>query len=189
MTDTITAASLRAHADWFDTTFEPGSVEARSLRNCAARLEVESARDEEAERLARVFWVAAYPTDSQVEVETFATSGTTLVGFRAVLDRLEADGRLLPESGTDLLPCDRCNGSGSEPAAPVPDATPDGTPEKPWPNLRAVPVPVREVRDANGMRWERRNDTEWKGCDGGSYLCMAGHPELAPLVRVDGDKA
>ncbi|NKR22024.1 DUF3310 domain-containing protein, partial [Rhodococcus hoagii] len=42
-----------------------------------------------------------------------------LGGEPAVQDRLAADGRLLPEGGTDLLPCERCNGSGSEHAEHV----------------------------------------------------------------------
>ncbi|ASN72015.1 hypothetical protein 7S2_22 [uncultured Caudovirales phage] len=106
MTDTITPASLRAHADWFDTTFEPGSVEARSLRNCAARLEAESARDEEAERYAEVQNAAECAVFPGVWIPFDETGPnhrkTILAGVRAVLDRLAADGRLLPEGGTAL---------------------------------------------------------------------------------------
>ncbi|ORM21800.1 hypothetical protein [Prescottella equi] len=63
----------------------------------AARLEAESARDEEAERLAEVYRVAfkAAAGDSYI-----ADGSWAVAGIRAVLDRLAADGRLLPEGGT-----------------------------------------------------------------------------------------
>lgn len=100
MTDTITPASLRAHADWFDATFEPGSVEARSLRNCAARLEAEAARDEYVETLADVLAVAEGGAHLD-QLQGWRQTGLR-DGIRAVLDRLAADGRLLPEGGMVL---------------------------------------------------------------------------------------
>lgn len=133
MTDTITPASLRATANWWADRFtEHDSFDlVRDVLNReAARLEAESDREEEAEKLAEVYRVAfkAAAGDSYI-----ADGSWAVTGIRAVLDRLAADGRLLPEGGTDLLPCDRCNGSGSEPAGSAPDSGPDGTPEKPWP--------------------------------------------------------
>lgn len=186
----ITPASLRAHADWFDTTFEPGSVEARSLRNCAARLEAESARDEEAEKLAKVYWhgyrsATAHPRSWDELTGTLRDSQA--VGIRAVLDRLAADGRLLPEGGVVTWPEFFAKNQPAPPAVSVPDSGPDGTPEKPWPNLHEVPTSVRKVSDAFGCHWERRQDSGWNRCIGAPQ-CAAGHPDLAPFVRVDGDK-
>ncbi|MBM4567638.1 hypothetical protein GS982_02340 [Rhodococcus hoagii] len=224
MTDTITPASLRAHADWFDTTFEPGSVEARSLRNCAARLEAESARDEEAERLAKVQHMAADDFMSGfVTWDELSDSAQAAyrVGMRAVLDRLAADGRLLPEGGTGEAACLVCgrdapprelttwrdaDGEGhwvhpecdpTTPAVPAPDSGPDGTPEKPWPTWQDVPKGVK-YRSRYSHRWGRMafmnvngeqhwidsHDRTWR-----TFHNDADHVDLAPFVRVDGDKA
>ncbi|NKS29284.1 hypothetical protein GS534_00900 [Rhodococcus hoagii] len=74
------------------------------------------------------------------------------------------------------------------PAEPVPDSGPDGTPEKPWPSLNEVPGHVLAVLDVTGVRWARRSASgAWFGCDG-QLRCCKGHPEVAPFVRVDGDK-
>lgn len=178
----------------------------------AARLEAESARDEEAEKLAKLHrGVLSDSVYTRWEDLDTTARDLSVAAMRAVLDRLAADGRLLPEGGTVLTEEQVANlrwlmaqyvGSDGDinsppyasldalftpPAAPVPDSGPDGTPEKPWPNLHAVPVPVREVRDRHGLRWGRHSDTEWRGCDWSS-ACAAGHPEDAPFVRVDGDK-
>ncbi len=224
MTDAITPASLRAHADWIDGCGH-GLGPGEALRAEAARLEAESARGETyVLELAKVFRDAqGYETSldrySAEVVEDWKRP------IRAVLDRLAADGRLLPEgedrtvyddttlervyrglaaAGIELRQAvdvvNQIQNQGilfrqspdddydTPPAVSVPDSGPDGTPEKPWPSLRAVPVPVREVRDRHGLRWERHSDTEWRGCDWSS-ACAAGHPEDAPFVRVDGDKA
>ncbi|NKR90579.1 hypothetical protein GS483_00355 [Rhodococcus hoagii] len=75
----------------------------------AARLEAESARDEEAERLAKVQFDAqiAFSGYGPDEILTWDSANDfqrsiTAAGVRAVLDRLAADGRLLPEGGTVL---------------------------------------------------------------------------------------
>lgn len=195
MTDTITPASLRAHADWFDTTFETGSVEARSLRNCAARLEAESARDEYVETLAKVQHMAA--DDFMSGFATWdelsdSAQAAYRVGMRAVLDRLAADGRLLPEGGTLAEAWDRgwndCNHwwhdgevAGEEPNNPyldtppavcVPDSGPDGTPEKPekWAVLNPD---TNTIGPEVFWSWDEADKR-------GGY---------GRVVRVDGDKA
>ncbi|MBM4603149.1 hypothetical protein GS575_09395 [Rhodococcus hoagii] len=277
MTETITPASLRAHADWLLATHGDSERLAGQLRSAAnkleIRLEAESARDEEAERLAKVHHEAGYIAEwDALHPET---RDGLVAQMRAVLDRLAADGRLLPEGGTagmsrmqaefarasarmERLPDEyrpvvtppaasvplelptepgsriRASvkrwGSAREwadtdpyvdtftlgerdiwhaendclvvgawnreyitvlevlPAVSVPDGGPDGTPEKPWPNLHEVPTSVRKVSDAFGCHWERRQDSGWNRCIGAPQ-CAAGHPDLAPFVRVDGDKA
>ncbi|MBM4573155.1 hypothetical protein GS489_22960 [Rhodococcus hoagii] len=173
MTDTITPASLRAHADHMERVHLDG-ISAEEMRQEAARLEAEAARDEEALEYAKVYRSAI------VEVAPIQVAWDGLPddyremhvrGIRAVLDGLAADGRLLPEGGTG--------------------DTPDGTPEKPWPSLHAVPASVHEVRDAAGFHWGRRSDVEWKGCcaEMRTQYCASGHSNSAPFVRVDGDKA
>ncbi|ORL83925.1 hypothetical protein [Prescottella equi] len=218
MTDTITPASLRAHADWFDTTFEPGSVEARSLRNCAARLEAESARDEEAEKCAKVHRAALaglnYLDWDHIDDQAKAKSATAM---RAVLDRLAADGRLLPEGGTVLtaeqvadirtiLPGfgghaaaaahARLHAFFTPPAVSVPDSGPDGTPEKPWPTWQDVPEGVvyrstAETRPISDWvnRGGQRHAVFPSGKEQYSYRADDEMQYLAPFVRVDGDKA
>ncbi|NKU18373.1 DUF3310 domain-containing protein [Rhodococcus hoagii] len=157
----------------------------------AARLEAEAARDDYARELATVavqsdaetLWGDLLPED-QADV---------IAQMRAVLDFLAADGRLLPEGGTDLLPCDRCNGSGSELAVSVPDGGPDGTPEKPWPTWQDVPEGVK-YEDRHGWRYINQGRVRHAVAAHGGV----GHPSaytddemqhLAPFVRVDGDKA
>ncbi|AEV51958.1 hypothetical protein [Prescottella equi] len=152
MTDAITPASLRAHADWM-----VGAGQDRSgqlMRQEAARLEAESARDEEAEFYAKVYhrtrrrkspvlakW-DSLPDDARAD---------NIHIMRVVLDRLAADGRLLPEGATvltaeqaaearellDAVDLDAeefhlLRAAFTPPAVSVPDSGPDGTPEKPW---------------------------------------------------------
>ncbi|NKS17343.1 hypothetical protein GS490_13535 [Rhodococcus hoagii] len=199
MTDTITpeptADDYLAYARVWDAC--PDVPDADEARAIAARLEAEAARDDYARELATVavqsdaetLWGDLLPED-QADV---------IAQMRAVLDFLAADGRLLPEGGTDLLPCDRCNGSGSELAVSVPDSGPDGTPEKPWPTWQDVPDGVRyrsrdEHGDVIGSWW-------WWNQKGIRYTeNECGHPRAsktseermtnhyAPFVRVDGDK-
>lgn len=216
MTDTITPASLRAHADWFDATFEPGSVEARSLRNCAARLEAESARETSVETLARA--LAENFTDS--------TRWDWLTVSRAAHAFFAADGRLLPEGGTeeaaqdceemcednhDGLVCTRLAGHpgrhvahneqdqplhawpATPPAVPVPDDAPDGTPEKPWPTWQDVPEGVKyRGADMSGPVFVNRvgkRITEWQpGVEFANTHQDWMVQDFAPFVRVDGDK-
>ncbi|MBM4587607.1 DUF3310 domain-containing protein [Rhodococcus hoagii] len=157
----------------------------------AARLEAEAARDDYARELATVavqsdaetLWGDLLPED-QADV---------IAQMRAVLDFLAADGRLLPEGGRDLLPCDRCNGSGSELAVSVPDGGPDGTPEKPWPTWQDVPdgVVYRGARDTSGWDgWFNRGGARHRFFDGApSKTSDDMVDDEAPFVRVDGDKA
>lgn len=96
MTDTITPASLREAAK---VNAALGWAEQAQI--CLAQadeMEAESARDEEAERLAKVYHEAGCIAGwDELHQETRARR----VGWmRAVLDRLAADGRLLPEGGT-----------------------------------------------------------------------------------------
>ncbi|NKR75821.1 hypothetical protein GS492_25090 [Rhodococcus hoagii] len=81
----------------------------------AARLEAESARDEYAQKIGEL------ARDSFTSCPDSFEVADRIVG-KILLEQLAADGRLLPEGATDLLPCDRCNGSGSEPAVSVPDS-------------------------------------------------------------------
>ncbi|NKZ63019.1 hypothetical protein GTG23_00320 [Rhodococcus hoagii] len=199
MTDTITPASLQAHADWMRGRNLHGP--ANSFEAEALRLEAESARDEEAERYAKVYRRAqrrVYPTLAKWGSLDAETQENYTRPMRAVLDRLAADGRLLPEGGTDLLPCDRCNGSGSEPAVSVPDSGPDGTPEKPWPTWQDVPEGVRytDQADPNAVDgwWVNRGGQRFSvnrrdGHEFASALSDSKMQRLAPFVRVDGDKA
>lgn len=215
MSDTITPASLRAHADWFDTTFEPGSVEARSLRNCAARLEAESARDEYVETLADVLAVAEGGAHLD-QLQGWRQTGLR-DGVRAVLDRLAADGRLLPEGGTVLTAeqmadmRDVLHGSPmmsgtaanrlrpqfapsehpTPPAVSVPDSGPDGTPEKPWPTWQDVPDGVEYVGVGAGGGLAYVNNGGVRYLLNGVSSCSTDSDmaAIAPFVRVDGDKA
>ncbi|WP_238840781.1 hypothetical protein [Prescottella equi] len=172
MTDTITPASLRAHADWIGNGSLPA---AEHLRREADRLEAESARDEEAEKLAEV--IAQAEQRSAVDELVSWRQLQVRSAARAVLDRLAADGRLLPECGVVTWPeffaknqpappavsvpdNGPCTGAGDCDASPHehgcfadtgdcddpsdhPDSGPDGTPEKPWPTWQDVPEGVR----------------------------------------------
>lgn len=169
MTDAITPASLRAHANWIDGCGH-GLGPGEALRAEAARLEAESARDEEAERYAKVYRRAqrrVYPTLAKWGSLDAETQENYTRPMRAVLDRLEADGRLLPEGGTvltaeqvadlrwlmaqyvgfdgdiDCPPYASLDALFTPPAVSVPDSGPDGTPEKPWPTWQDVPDGVR----------------------------------------------
>ncbi|MBM4653839.1 hypothetical protein GS462_26490 [Rhodococcus hoagii] len=101
MSDTITPASLRAHADWIDgcESTLASAVTAERLRVLAASLEAESARDEEAERYSLLLQERLIPDGR-------STGGKVPDWFtpviRDLLDILAADGRLLPEGGTVL---------------------------------------------------------------------------------------
>ncbi|ASN69233.1 hypothetical protein 7S3_55 [uncultured Caudovirales phage] len=279
MSDMITPASLRAHADHMERVHLDG-ISAAELLQEAARLEAESARDEEAEKYAKVHHLECsrkYPALSAWD-ELPEIAHVDNIGFmRAVLDRLAADGRLLPEGGTaltteaasvlearaalrevatdvvrsfqeresnrelydvathrlvdqlaavlDTPPAATVQDSGepelcpsthryftctrelghegkheandgrivarSWPTEVVLDSGPDGTPEKPWPNLNEVPAGVTRVHDRDGDLWERVGG-HWggmAGCCPTGQACRLGHPVFAPFVRVDGDKA
>ncbi|NKU32228.1 hypothetical protein GS888_24605 [Rhodococcus hoagii] len=84
----ITPASLRAHADWIGNGPLPA---AEHLRREAARLEAESARETSVETLARAL----------AENFTESTRWDWLTVSRAAHAFFAADGRLLPEGGTD----------------------------------------------------------------------------------------
>ncbi|WP_175271494.1 hypothetical protein [Prescottella equi] len=102
MSDTITPASLRAHAAHFAGRWH---LVSEALIDEAARLEAESARDEEAERYAKVYRRAQrreYPTLAKWGSLDADTQENYIRPMRAVLGRLAADGRLLPEGGTVL---------------------------------------------------------------------------------------
>ncbi|ORL93424.1 hypothetical protein A5N78_04620 [Prescottella equi] len=261
MTDTITPEEYEIAAKVADAE---GDYELRDiLRSRAAHRRAESACDEEAERYAKVYRRAqrrVYPTLAKWGSLDAETQENYTRPMRAVLDRLAADGRLLPEGGTvlteeqaedvrwlfgllsdmsftadrenesykrlvalfpppavsvpDSEPEDPCGGTGTvecwnpgglctekvcelcgpcrtcDPNAPIlfANSGPDGTPEKPWPNLHEVPASVRKVSDAFGCHWERRPESGWNRCVGAPQ-CDAGHPESAPFVRVDGDEA
>lgn len=106
MTDTITPASLRAHAGHFASKWP---LVCEALNDEAARLEAESARDEEAERWAKVYYDGpAVQKAATCKWEFLPAPSRQLIiaGFRAVLDQLAADGRLLPEGG---IQCPSCN--------------------------------------------------------------------------------
>lgn len=201
MTDTITPASLRAHADWIVTQKgdEDHRYAADVLSSVAARLEAESARAEEAEKLAEVYRVAFKAASAGNAPNSWAVAG-----IRAVLDRLAADGRLLPESGelTDAVKKSLTTAldtvlSATGLSVPIPDSGPDGTPEKPWPTWQDVPddTPYTNRSDRTGRlgHWINRDGQCFFITRGGreqpstsSDLTMS---DLAPFVRVDGDKA
>ncbi len=90
MTDAITPASLRAHADHFAGRWH---LVSEALIDEAARLEAESARAELVGKLAQKVYEVAPQLGAFQEVFDVA---------RAVLDFLAADGRLLPEGATVL---------------------------------------------------------------------------------------
>ena len=98
MTDTITPASLRAHADWFAGRWH---LVSEALIDEAARLEAESARDGEAEKLAEDL-AFAYCLGFGHDADEFKWNpggrghDAWLAVARQVLV-LAADGRLLPE--------------------------------------------------------------------------------------------
>lgn len=184
---------------------------------------VKAARNEEALRLAKRLVEEEFGGYNQWHDLSTSEQERRIQYVKFILDFLAADGRLLPEGGTEEaaqtcedmcedshggLVCTRLAGHpgrhvahnekdqplhawpATPPAVAAPGSGPDGTPEKPWPSLHAVPTTVREVRSTSGFRWERRTDTVWKGCDEHSYNgdCSAGHPEDGPFVRVDGGK-
>lgn len=112
MNGTITPASLRAHADWMDGDDGQAWEGSRALRLRADRLEAESARDELVEKLSKLYWEQYMADDTELDRYRFDrlcgdTQRVVKAGIRAVLDRLAADGRLLPEGGTDwqARPC------------------------------------------------------------------------------------
>ncbi|NKR52956.1 hypothetical protein GS481_02355 [Rhodococcus hoagii] len=206
----------------------------------AARLEAESARDEEAERLAQALFSGTaghFVTASTWDAASDHSRNAFRAAARAALDFLAADGRLLPEGGTagmsrmqaefarasarmERLPDEyrpvitppavsvpdsgRCTGAGDCEASPHehgcfadtgdcddpgdhPDSGPDGTPEKPWERLGDIPDGVDEVVDCRSIRW-RRIGSWWTFREDGKPSLFHGD-DLAPFVRVDGDKA
>ncbi|MCA1008979.1 hypothetical protein LCL87_24985 [Rhodococcus hoagii] len=186
MTDTITPASTFTAEEWRAgerIARANGFVgEADHYAAQAARLEAESARDEEAERLAneeaerlaKVMW-SANPRGRAWESLSAESREIKVACARAGLDRLAADGRLLPEGGTvlteeqvanlrwlmaqyvgfdgdiDCPPYASLDALFTPPAVSVPDSGPDGTPEKPWPTWQDVPEGVKyRSRDEHG---------------------------------------
>lgn len=202
----VTPASLRAHADWMDGDDGQAWEGSRALRLRAARLEAESARDE--------YWLGIAMDVAKVwHPDGWDECGTDerqrlLEAVSVVEANLAADGRLLPEGGTDLLPCERCNGSGSErlrrnpdtisrvqkaqaerdqavrvevtpPAVPVPDSGP-------WETADAIPADVAEIKDRVGKVW-RRKSGGWCFMPGNSCGCVDGilDTHFAPFTRVE----
>ncbi|NKR79434.1 hypothetical protein GS491_19055 [Rhodococcus hoagii] len=108
MTDTITPASLRAHADHFAGRWH---LVSEALIDEAARLEAESARDEEAEQLAcarRGYMADQYDWMEWPHLSDVVRTAE-IDGMRFILDRLAADGRLLPEGGAADRVCELRN--------------------------------------------------------------------------------
>ncbi|WP_175272073.1 hypothetical protein [Prescottella equi] len=102
MSDTITPGSLRAHADYMERVHLDG-ISAAELLQEAARLEAEAARDDYVKQLAKVHRermteLGLLTWDDMNE----PAKAAHMAGIAAVLDRLAADGRLLPEGGTVL---------------------------------------------------------------------------------------
>lgn len=98
----VTVETLLEHADWIDGCGH-GLGPGEALRAEAARLEAESAHHKYVEQLAKAF------RERMVEVGFLMwkdmnepAKAAHLAGIAAVLDRLAADGRLLPEGGTVL---------------------------------------------------------------------------------------
>lgn len=178
----------------------------------AARLEAESARDEEAERLAKRVHEALIP--ARIRGDKVPSWWADLV--RAVLDQLAADGRLLPERGTvltaeqvaearellDAVDLDAeefhlLRAAFTPSAVSAPDGGPDGTPGKPWPTWQDVPegVAYRSMAEARPIsNWVNRGGDRFavfpSGKERPSSEAVSGDlAALAPFVRVDGDKA
>ncbi|WP_275792653.1 hypothetical protein [Prescottella equi] len=215
MSDTITPASLRAHADWLLATHGDSERLAGQLRSAAnkleIRLEAESARDEYVEQLADVLAVAEGGAHLD-QLQGWRQTGLR-DGIRAVLDRLAADGRLLPEGGTaltaeqvaearellDAVDLDAeefhlLRAAFTPPAVSVPDSGPDGTPEKPWPTWQDVPEGVK-YRSSDGCYcFVNRNGSRFPAARASESTIRSSFSDvvmgtLAPFVRVDGDKA
>ncbi|MGF7125040.1 hypothetical protein [Rhodococcus sp. BE178] len=74
------------------------------------------------------------------------------------------------------------------PAASVPDSGPDGTPEKPWKTWQDVPDGV-EVASAKYPHLEPTIKVDGRRYYVISSITQADVADLAPFVRVDGDKA
>lgn len=206
----ITPASLRATADWLR---KRGWVDADGpLCEEAARLEAESARDEEAEKLAEVMSAAMDP-GSEWSLWPAGVVERRKTAARAVLAFLAADGRLLLEGGTGEAACLVC-GRDTPPrglttwrdadgeshwvhpechpmAASVPDDAADGTPEKPWPTWQDVPEGAVYQSHLSGAQWRYENRCGLPYAFGENAVVAGGYlnQHLAPFVRVDGDKA
>ncbi|MBM4686232.1 hypothetical protein GS532_21090 [Rhodococcus hoagii] len=220
MADTITPASLRAHADWLMDTHGDSERLAGQLRSAAnkleIRLEAESARDEYVEQLVEVL---AFAEDGAKLDQLQGWRQTSLRdGIRAVLDRLAADGRLLPESGAvlteeqvadlrwlmaqyvgfngdiDCPPYASLDALFTPPAVSVPDSGPDGTPEKPWPTWQDVPEGVKYRSSDGRYCFVNRNGSRFPAARASESTIRSSFSDvvmgtLAPFVRVDGDKA
>ncbi|MBM4686434.1 hypothetical protein GS532_22445 [Rhodococcus hoagii] len=214
----VTVESLLEHADWIDGCGH-GLGPGEALRAEAARLEAESARDGEAEKLAEDL-AFAYCLGFGHDADEFKWNpggrghDAWLAVARQVLV-LAADGRLLPEGGTVLteeqvtdirtiLPGfggraaeaahARLHAFFKAPAEPVPDSGPDGTPEKPWPTWQDVPEGVRYVSSDGCYCFVNRNGSRFPAGQAGESKFRSSFSDvvmdsLAPFVRVDGDKA
>ncbi|ORJ99846.1 hypothetical protein [Prescottella equi] len=177
----------------------------------ATRLEAESARDEYVETLADVLAVAEGGAHLD-QLQGWRQTGLR-DGIRAVLDRLAADGRLLPEGGIALT---RREAEGfvtvlqrhypegeaallaslrerldAPPAVSVPDSGPDGTPEKPWLTWQDVPEGAVYQSHLSGAHWRYENRCGLPYAFGENAVVAGGYlnQHLAPFVRVDGDQA
>lgn len=209
MTDTITPASLRAHADHMERVHLDG-ISAEEMRQEAARLEAESARDEEVEKLARALHESRAKREPWDQLRPHQLENYRLAAH-AALDFLAADGRLLPEGGTvltkdpesvdnrqlaDVLEVLHDQGNSwreiaehtrqifaTTPAVSVPDDAPDGTPEKPWPTAADVPENVL-LKDCDQLYCVKTQGQMFA-----VSILRPAMPSRAPFVRVDGDKA
>ncbi|NKV28176.1 hypothetical protein GS921_00375 [Rhodococcus hoagii] len=218
MTDTITPASLRAHAGHFAGRWP---LVCEALNDEAARLEAESAHENHLLELAKEFWCGMGGEYDDPDPEYVAQAWEDMTpewkrryanGVRAVL---AADGRLLPEGGTAVVLADAWDRGwndcshwwhdgevrGEEPGNPyldtppavsVPDSGPDGTPEKPWPTWQDVPEGVNyHSAYSLGPAYVNHHDEPFVIL-GGIATRVAqwcAMESAAPFVRVDGDKA
>ncbi|NKR80178.1 DUF3310 domain-containing protein [Rhodococcus hoagii] len=119
-----------------------------------------------------------------------------LGGQPAILDELTESGEL-SEVVQNVLTDTLDTVLSATGLVPVPDDAPDGTPEKPWPTWQEAPddTPYTNRSDRTGRlgHWINRDGRCFFITRGGreqpstsSDLTMS---DLAPFVRVDGDKA
>lgn len=195
MTDTITPASLRAHADYMERVHLDG-ISAAELLQEADRLEAEAAREVEVLQLAKRLVQEEFGGYNQWHDLPSGEQERRVQYVKFILAFLAADGRLLPEGAH----CPNClvalvgvEEEDTPPAVSVPDSGPDGTPEKPWPTWQDVPEGVK-YRSA-GMRrefyFENRGGERFLVDASIDHRGLSRESDLlrAPFVRVDGDKA
>ena len=201
----VTPASLRAHADWIDGCGH-GLGPGEALRDEAARLEAEKARDAEVERYAKVMTAAMDP-GSEWSLWPAGVVQRWKIAARAVLDALAADGRLLPEGGTEPAPLVHNHGPTSGRGLDCPERVvdgrlrgvcmdepvADGSPERPWQTWDAVPDGVRYQSQGRSFEFVNRDGVRLSVINGRiSRACILRHKavnSIAPFVRVDGGQA